>query len=619
MKYLELLAPAKNAEIGKTAIAAGADAVYIGADRFGARNGAVNNLNSIEQLASYAHKYYAKIYVTINTLLHDHEIDDAVKLIYDLDRIGIDGIIVQDPALLVTELPKIPIIASTQMHNDNKEWVEFLASIGIKRVILARELMLGEIKDISNKVLRKYPEFEVEAFVHGAICVSYSGQCYLSYALGGRSGNRGECAQSCRNKYCSFDSSLKLPNYPLSLADMCQIDYIEEMVDAGVTSFKIEGRLKDENYVKTVVAAYRERLDSIIKKRKDLKRSSSGLTDFKGFTPHLKKVFNRSFTNYFLLSGKGDYPMTSNNSPKMIGEEIGIVKLCSGQLLILKEDCCVLLNNGDGLSYFDESGELCGVKVNRAESECLYLSKAVYIRPGTVIYRNSDALYEKMAGNIKFERKITVNVEARVDAYKIMAEARDEDGNRAEYHLDNEFGTARDTEKAEANVIAQLKKSGDTIFVVENVVLIKEVDEIAFVPLSKLNELRRALFAELLNVRVKNRLKKSGEIVKSSMTPPRLPDNYKTNILNERAADFYRQYFGANVEIEYAPESEKVDMSGKELMVLRYCPRKEFGFCGGRNKENAEPMNIKDEKGNVLLITFNCQACLASVFCLERK
>ena len=401
---IELLAPAKNLECGIEAINHGADAVYIGAPRFGARAAAGNSIDDIKALVDYAHIYNVRIYVTVNTILHDEELPETEKMIWELYRAGVDALIIQDMGITRLNLPPIALHASTQMDNRTPEKVKFLSDIGFRQVVLARELSLEEIKKIHDTC----PETLLEVFVHGALCVSYSGQCYVSQACYGRSANRGECAQFCRLAFDLVDSNgktIEQNKHLLSLKDMNQSDNLEALLDAGATSLKIEGRLKDVSYVKNVTAYYRQKLDSIFKYRKEYVRASAG-TVKTTFTPQLDKSFSRGFTDYFL---RGRNPgIFSFSTPKSLGEEVGTVKEIRGNYFTVAG--VKSFSNGDGLCYIDDNGRLQGFRVNRVENNKLFPQEMPRLKPKTRLYRNFDQEFEKLMQKKSAERKIAVDI-----------------------------------------------------------------------------------------------------------------------------------------------------------------------------------------------------------------
>ncbi|MDE6085487.1 MAG: U32 family peptidase [Muribaculaceae bacterium] len=383
-RKIELLAPARNADIAIAAIDHGADAVYMGASHHGARSQAGNSIDDIERVVEYAHRFNVRVYITLNTLVYDSELQEVKELIYDLYHVGVDALIVQDMALLEMDLPPIALHASTQCDIRTPEKARFLQDSGFSQLVLARELTLDEIKAIKDVT-----SVPLEAFVHGALCVSYSGNCQASYLLTGRSANRGECAQMCRLPYDLIDGKGKTimsGAHLLSLKDMNRIDNLYDMICAGVDSFKIEGRLKDMEYIKTVVAAYRKELDRIISLHPDtLERSSIGKSDF-SFMSSLNESFNRGYTEYFLNQRRPKVSMATFESPKSIGTKVGKVLKCDGKTLIVKSND--IFNNGDGFSYKAQDGTMRGFRINRADGNILILNSPLNIPPGTTLYRN---------------------------------------------------------------------------------------------------------------------------------------------------------------------------------------------------------------------------------------
>ena len=447
---LELLAPAQNKECAIDAINYGADAIYIGAKAFGARASAGNSLKDIQDIVEYAHKFYVRVYCTINTILDDNEILEAQKLIEALYKINVDGIIVQDMGIfeLATEgkLPPIQLYASTQCNNRTLERVQFFDKLGIKRVILARELSLQEIENIC-----KNTNCEIETFIHGALCVSYSGQCYLSYSIGGRSANRGECAQPCRKKYTLVDDKgniLAKDKHLLSLKDFNASEHIEKLADIGISSFKIEGRLKNENYIKNVVAYYRQKLDKIGEK------TSSGRI-FLDFKPNVAKSFNRGFTDYFL---NGRKKIFNFETPKSIGERIGKIEQVGKNYFVIKNNN---IHAQDGL-YFNGTGCL----VNKVEGNKIYPNKMVGIKEGLIVYRNSDVEFEKLLKNSKTKRQIAV----KINILENKIEAVDEDNNKIILPIQSEE-LANNQEKMQESFVKQFKKTGDSDFFCEKIAI----------------------------------------------------------------------------------------------------------------------------------------------------
>ena len=422
-RRIELLAPAKDLTCGIEAINHGADAVYIGAPKFGARAAAGNSLDDIRALCDYAHLYNARIYVALNTLLREDELPEAEQLIRQLYQAGVDALIVQDMGITRLNLPPIPLHASTQTDNRTPEKVKFLEAVGFTQVVLARELSLNEIRQISEQTT-----VPLEVFVHGALCVSYSGQCYLSAALSGRSANRGECAQYCRLPYSMVDANgteIVHDKHLLSLKDMNRSDQLEALLDAGVSSLKIEGRLKDVTYVKNITAYYRKKLDVILARRPEYCRASAGTSKYT-FEPVAEKSFNRGFTPFFLRERSKD--ITAFNTPKSLGEPVGTVKELKGNSFTvagLKQ-----LNNGDGLVFFNGRDELEGFRVNRVEANRVFPLDMPAIKPKTPLYRNFDQVFEKQLAKPSAERKLSVKIEFLDNSFGFTLVMEDETGAR---------------------------------------------------------------------------------------------------------------------------------------------------------------------------------------------
>jgi collagenase-like PrtC family protease len=599
----ELLAPARDVACGIAAVDAGADAVYIGGPSFGARAKAGNTLSDIETLAAYAHRFWARVYVTVNTLLYDHEIDEATRLIRQLYELGVDAIIVQDLGLLESDLPPVPLIASTQMHNNTPEKVAFLEQVGFERVILARELTLEEIREI-----RRHTSIELECFVHGALCVSYSGQCYLSYAVGGRSGNRGECAQPCRRRYNLIDRTgqvLVRDRYLLSLKDLCLADHLEDLIDAGVRSFKIEGRLKDCAYVTNVVSHYRQQLDQVLAEH-GLARSSSGESHI-GFGPDPAKTFNRGYTTYF-LHGRGQ-AIGSIDSPKMIGERVGRVASVGPRSFRLDSD--TELHNADGLAFFDPAGNLTGTFVVAVDGADVSPDQMAGIHEGLIIYRNHDHAYLNKLDRAPVERKIAVQFRLNETEQGFALAAVDEDGNEATARLSWDKVLARNPETMLNSIDRQLRKTGETVFECMDVAL--DWSRIYFLPLSALNQLRRDALARLLAAREENRPVRRHVLARNNVPYPEKRLTYLGNALNQQAVAFYRRH-GVQ-EIEAAAESG-LDMAGRQVMRTRYCIKQQLGLCprSGAVEQPAEPLYLVDDDGHRYRLAFDCAACEMSVY-----
>lgn len=564
---IELLAPAKNVECGMAAITHGADAVYIGAAKFGARAAAGNSLEDIRGLVAFAHLYRVKVYVTLNTILRDSELLETEHLVWELYRIGVDALIVQDMGLLQLNLPPIPLHASTQADNRSAEKVGFLSRAGFRQIVLARELSLQEIARIHREV----PEARLEVFVHGALCVSYSGQCYVSEACFHRSANRGECAQFCRMAFDMVDADGKVvarQKHLLSLKDLDQSDVLEEILDAGAVSLKIEGRLKDVSYVKNVTAFYRRRLDAIFRYRKEFVRSSSG-KEHLSFEPQLDKTFSRGSTHYFLHGRNAD--IFSFDTPKSLGEEMGVVKEVgrnSFTVAGLKG-----FNNGDGLCFIDDTGNLCGFRLNRVEGNRLYPARMPAIRPRMKIYRNYSQSFENVMQNKTAERKIRVDLSLRTNAFGFTLAAVDEDGCRACLSFPYTKQQAR-TPQGE-NLKTQLGKLGNTPFEASNV----DVADCSayFIPSSVINAWRRQLVELLTSTRRIGYRQSTARIVPTRHNYPQDKLTYLGNVMNRQARLFYASHGVRQVAPAY--EAEPPEGSGVAVMFCRHCLRYSFGWC----------------------------------------
>ena len=598
LNQTELLAPAKDYECGVAAIDCGADAVYIGAPKFGAREAAGNSLEDITALVHYAHKFWARVYAAVNTILRNDELPGAVRTIDELYDAGVDAVIIQDVGLLESSIPPIPLIASTQMHNDGPERVAFLEQVGFDRVILARELDLPQIRAIHEAA----PKIELECFIHGALCVCYSGQCYLSYAMGGRSGNRGQCAQPCRRQYDVFDAagrSVLIGKHPLSLRDLNLSDHLGDLLDAGVRSFKIEGRLKDKAYVRNAVAHYRGVLDAQISQR-GLSRSSSGESN-PGFVPDVSKTLNRGFTSYFVTGKRGK--IGSIDSPKMVGERIGVVKSISAGGAVL--DVPVKLTPGDGICFFDQIGRLRGTVINKANVGTFLPDKPAGIREGTVVFRNRDQQFLSQLEKAIPRRKIGVQFRLTETAEGLALRTNDEDGVQASFEMPIAKTPANKPEQAMENIRKQLSKTGDSDFACSEVEI--GLSEPLFIPISDLNALRRGAVDNLAMERERKRPAHRGGVIKNDVPYPVKDLDYRANVLNSKAEAFYRRH---GVErIEPAAESG-LDMSGRPLMRNRHCVRFELGLCAGSRKgADAEPLYLVDENRGKLELRFKCRRC----------
>lgn len=651
MRTLELLAPAKNLECGIAAIDHGADAVYIGAPRFGARAAAGNSLDDIRQLCRYAHQYQAKVHVTVNTIIYDSELNDTLDMIRDLQEAGVDALLLQDMGVLYALQGKGPsavdftwtreLHSSTQCDTRSAEKVKWLQALGFNRAVLARELSVKEISDIHQAV----PDMDLEVFVHGALCVSYSGVCYASEKCFGRSANRGECAQFCRMKFNLLDSDnkeIEHQRHLLSLKDMCQIDNLEALADAGACSFKIEGRLKDAGYVKNVVSAYSQRLDEICRKHpQKYARPSFGRPRYE-FEANLKKTFNRGFTNYFLKGRQPD--IASFDTPKAIGEFVGKVKEIRGNSFNVAS--IASFTNGDGLCFINDEHELEGFRVNRAQGNRLFpLKMPANLRPGMGLYRNNDQAFEKILAGKTAERKIPI---------KITFSLYDEDGHsgfsaEAQYVSEQGIGWNSDDSNLMGkavvafehnlaqkpqhdNIVKQLSKLGGTIYECKEVEIKNQADNY-FIPSSVLTELRRNLMEDIeKNADISSSVKAvSGGSLSSAEDGLQESKvkvwqreygkyGYLYNIANKSAHEFYKQH-GMN-HTENAFELSKTSFQGTKtgeslIMQCRHCIRYSLGYCvkrGGRKPTWKEPLYLELGDGRRFRLEFACNVCQMNIY-----
>jgi putative protease len=596
---LELLSPAGNADIGIAAIDHGADAVYIGAPRFSARADAATALADISRLIHYAHLYYARVYVALNTILSDMELPDAVEIINEVFHLGADGLIIQDVGLLELDLPPIPLIASTQMHNDTVEKVQFLEAVGFQRVILARELSLNEISAI-----RKKTKIELEAFVHGALCVSYSGQCYMSQAAAGRSGNRGVCAQPCRSRYTLTDAEgniIHKEKFLLSLKDLNRMNAIPELVASGVTSFKIEGRYKGIDYVKNVTAAYRQAIDRFIEDHPRYRRSSSGFSTFT-FSPDPDRTFNRGYTSYF-LSNPGREKAGSIHTQKSIGQYIG--KATSLGRDFFQTDSREL-HNGDGLCFFTADNELAGFRVDRVDKDKAYPNAMKNLHIGASLYRNHDAAFARILNKTSAKRQITVEMDFTQEETGARLSTRDEDDNEVEATIEFQFQPPKDPSRAKQQIEKQLTSTGNTPYLVTKLNIYPE--QPGFFPVGMLNKLRRDALDLLTRIRLEKRPRRIARFVPNVSPYPYKSLDFRANVLNEQARRFYERHGVESIEPAFETLS---DMTGKTVMTTRYCVRHQLDLCpksSRKGKAPKEPLRISDSN-HTYRLEFDCQKC----------
>ncbi|UVQ20243.1 U32 family peptidase [Bacteroides fragilis] len=601
-RKIELLAPAKNLECGIAAIDHGADAVYIGAPKFGARAAAVNSLEDIAALVEYAHLYNARIYVTVNTILKDEELQETEKMIWALFRAGVDALIVQDMGITGLNLPPIPLHASTQMDNRTVEKVRFLADAGFRQVVLARELSLREI----SKIHEACPDVPLEIFVHGALCVSYSGQCYVSQACFGRSANRGECAQFCRLPFSLVDAEGRVivkDKHLLSLKDLNQSDELEALLDAGASSFKIEGRLKDVSYVKNVTAAYCRKLDAIFARRKEYARASSGSCRY-AFNPQLDKSFSRGFTHYYLHGRTKD--VFSFDTPKSLGEEMGTMKEARGNYLTVAG--LKSFNNGDGMCYIDEQGRLQGFRINRVEGNKLYPQEMPRIKPRTVLYRNFDQEFEKILARKSSERRIAVSVRLTDTPFGFALTLTDEDDNSVTLSLAREKEPARTPQ--EENLKTQLAKFGNTPFEAVRI----DIDFAGnwFLPASVLADFRRQAVEKLISARRINYRRELFVLKPTAHAFPQSTLTYLGNVMNAQAVSFYTGHGVASI----APAFERAPAEKAVLMFCKHCLRYSMGWCPVHQRERSpyrEPYYLVSTDGKRFRLEFDCKNCQMKV------
>lgn len=603
-RKIELLAPARNLECGIEAINHGADAVYIGAPKFGARSAAGNSLADIATLVEYAHLFNVRIYVTVNTILRDSELSETEEMIWQLYNAGVDALIVQDMGITQLNLPPIPLHASTQMDNRTVEKVRFLSNAGFRQVVLARELSLDEIR----KIHEACPDVALEVFVHGALCVSYSGQCYVSEACFGRSANRGECAQFCRLPFSMVDEDGKVivrNKHLLSLKDLNQSSILESLLDAGATSLKIEGRLKDVTYVKNVTAAYRQKLDEIFCRRKEYVRSSSGDTVL-DFTPQLEKSFNRGFTHYFLHGRTPD--IASFNTPKSLGEEMGTMKEQYKKYVTVSG--VKPFHNGDGACFIDEQGCLQGFRINKVEGNKLFPAGAIQrIKPKTPIYRNYDQDFEKLLTRKSAERKIGVDWVLSETAFGFALTVSDEDKNSVTLSFPVEAKEKARTSQHD-NLCSQLKKMGNTPFRTRSVVI--QCSEEWFIPSSLISDWRRLATDRLVALRRINFRRELQVWKPTNHSYPTSSLTYLGNVMNGKAEKFYQEHGVCNI----APAYEKQAPDNATLMFCRHCLRYSMDWCPTYQRVRSpyrEPYYLVSNDGKRFRLEFDCKRCQMKV------
>ena len=608
--HLELLSPARDAGIAREAILHGADAVYIGGPGFGARHNASNSLSDIAGLVPFAHRYGAKVFVTLNTILHDDELEPAQRLITDLYETGVDALIVQDMGVMQLDIPPIELHASTQCDIRSVEKAKFLSDVGFSQIVLARELNLQQIKAIYE-----HTDATIEFFIHGALCVAYSGQCNISHAQTGRSANRGDCSQACRLPYTLKDDQGRVVAYEkhlLSMKDNDQTANLAQLIDAGVRSFKIEGRYKDMSYVKNITAHYRQMLDAIIEDRSDLARASAGRTEH-FFVPSTDKTFHRGSTDYFVNARKGD--IGAFDSPKFIGLPVGeVLKVGKDHLDVEVSEA---LTNGDGLNVMIKR-EIVGFRANTVEKtgENRYrvwpnempadLYKA---RPHQALNRNLDHNWQQALQKTSSERRIAVDITLSGWQEQLVLTMTCEDGVSVTHTLDGEFAEATQADKALSNLRDGVAKLGQTIYFARDVEI--ALPGALFVPNGLLNQLRRETVEMLDQARLDAAPRGRRKAV--SVPPPVYPEthlSFLANVYNHKAREFYQRYGVKLIDAAYEAHEEKGDVP---VMITKHCLRFAFNLCpkqakGSIKSWKATPMQLihGDE---VLTLKFDCRPC----------
>lgn len=614
---LELLSPAKNIEIAKEAILHGADAIYIGGPQFGARHNAGNSVSDIAKLVEFAHHFYSKVFVTLNTILHDNELEAARQLIWQLYNAGVDALIVQDMGILAMDIPPIDLHASTQMDIRTPEKAKFLSDVGFSQIVLARELNLTEIANIHQQI-----DANIEFFIHGALCVAFSGQCYISHAQTGRSANRGDCSQACRLPFTLKDEQGRIVAYEkhlLSMKDNNQSDNLIELIQAGVRSFKIEGRYKDLSYVKNITAFYRKKLDNILEKNTDFVAASSGKTEH-FFTPDPNRTFHRGSTDYFVRGRQAN--IGAFDSPKFIGLTIGeIIKITKQSIVIKSEQA---LTNGDGLNVLIKR-EIIGFRANKVEKignnhyqvfpneipKALYSIKLPY-----QINRNLDHYWQQILLKESSCRRIGVTFRLKNITNGLELIASSEEGSSVKIELKGPFELAKQQDKALNNIRDSLSKLGQTTYYLAELNI--DLNQAYFVPNSQLNQLRRDIIDKLTLERLNNYRR---NIRKPQVHPtPIYPEqqlSFLANVYNHKAREFYAQHGVKLIESAFEAHEVKDDVP---LMTTKHCLRFAFNLCPKQAKgiqgvkTKVTPMKLIQNNNEELILKFNCKACEMQVW-----
>jgi putative protease len=612
--HLELLAPARDAGIGMEAIQHGADAVYIGGPSFGARGSADNPVADIARLVQHAHRFNARIFVTLNTILRDDELEPARKLAWQLYDAGVDALIIQDMGLLEIDLPPIQLHASTQTDIRTPEKARFLQDVGLSQIVLARELTLEQIAAI-----RAHTGCALEFFIHGALCVAYSGQCYISAAHTGRSANRGDCSQACRLPYQVTDSHGRIVahgKHVLSMKDNNQSGNLDALIDAGIRSFKIEGRYKDMAYVKNITAHYRALLDQILVERPELARASSGRCTF-SFTPDPRQNFNRGSTDYFVRGRRDD--IGAFDSPKNPGQPIGYVTRVTPRWIEI--ETAATLHNGDGLCYYDLQKELQGLAANRVEAIDPArwqvfpkdpVSTLKDLRAGTEINRNRDMSWQRVLNKKSGDRRIGVRLSLEETPDSLRLTLTDEDGHTAAAHTARPTEIVHDPAHGEASLRENLSRLGASIF--DPVGIVLKLSQPWFIPASAVNALRREAAATLEAARAAAypRLPRAAP-VEPPVAYPQDSLSYLANVYNTAARDFYARHGVRIIAAAYESLEEEGEVS---LMITRHCVRYSLSLCPKQSKGitgvhgtiKAEPLTLVNGSEK-LTLRFDCKAC----------
>ncbi len=602
-KKIEILAPAKDLIQGIAAINSGADAIYIGAPLYGARSNATNSIEDVAALVKYAHLFNVQVFVVINTILYDNELENCRQMIWQLYDIDVDALIIQDMAILEMDLPPIVLHASTQTNNRDAAKIKFLKEAGIKRVVLARELNLHQIKEISQA-----SDVELEFFVTGALCVSFSGNCYMSVANGERSANRGSCAQNCRLPYNLIDGNgetLIKNSHLLSIKDFDVTDQIPNLIEAGICSFKIEGRLKDIVYVKNNVAFLRQKLDAFLDKNSDKYiKASSGKCTF-SFDSSLDRSFNRGYTDYFV--NERYQSIGSWESPKSKGQYIGKLIATIGNSYQIENG--ELLNNGDGLCFINENNEADGIYVNKVENGIAYPNLLKEIPNGTFIYRNNDAAFIKIVEREDSAvRKIGTKLVLNENENGFELTAIDEDENVSKATLIHPKEITKNNESIAENFKINLAKTGFTPYVIDEIEI--NFSQNWFLPISKINEMRRMVLEQLSEIRLANYHREEHQIKKTSHPYPETKLDFMYNVANKQARKFYERH--GVTEIEKAFELQW-DPGKSRVMTTKYCIKYELEKCPKYHKDTLgvkvkEPLVLKQGELEYKL-KFNCKPC----------